>query len=209
MHLPVPARPHDLCQSPGIVAVPSCSALSSSLHWPDGLRCRSPAARHASALRIATPLESKLPNRCAPRQTPFSAKSLPAGPARWPLEALHDAARLIDHADRGLFQRHIQSSKVSHGCSFPMLVAVRQPTTLIIPMEQPLLSPSPRPQSPHLTQKSPRQSLSATTASETDSGRSASSALKSHLRVGAGWTAGCCFTGATWPSAEGCRAATA
>ena len=85
----------------------------------------------------------------------------------------HDAARLIDHADRGLFQRHIQSSKVSHGCSFPMLVAVRQPTTPIIPMEQPLLSPSPRPQSPHLTQKSPRQSLSATTASETDSSRSA------------------------------------
>ena len=67
----------------------------------------------------------------------------------------------------------LQPSKVSHGCPFPMLVAVRQPTTPIIPMEQPLLSPSPRPQSPHLTQKSPRQSLSATTASETDSGRSA------------------------------------
>jgi hypothetical protein len=40
-------------------------------------------------------------------------------------------------------------------------------------MEQPLLSPSLRPQSPHLAQKSPRQSLSATTDSETDSGRSA------------------------------------
>jgi hypothetical protein len=79
MHLPVPARPHDLCQSPGIVAVPSCSALSSSVHWPDGLRCRSPAARHASALRIATPLESKLPNRCAPAADPVLCKVATSG----------------------------------------------------------------------------------------------------------------------------------
>jgi len=79
MHLPVPSRPHDLCQSPGIVAVPSCSALSSSLHWPDGLRCRSPATRHASALRIATPLESKLPNRCAPAADPVLCKVATGG----------------------------------------------------------------------------------------------------------------------------------
>jgi hypothetical protein len=32
--------------------------------------------------------------------------------------------------------------------TFPMLVAVRQPTTPIIPMEQPLLSPSPNPNHP-------------------------------------------------------------
>jgi hypothetical protein len=79
MHLPVPARPHDLCQSPGIVAVPSCSALYSSVHWPDGLRCRSPAARHASALRIATPLESKFPNRSAPAADPVLCKVATSG----------------------------------------------------------------------------------------------------------------------------------
>ena len=37
---------------------------------------------------------------------------------------LHDRPGRIDHTDRGLFQRHVQSCIVRHGCSFAMLVAV-------------------------------------------------------------------------------------
>ena len=35
----------------------------------------------------------------------------------------HDPAKLVDHADRGLVQRHVQSGEVLHGCSSSMLVA--------------------------------------------------------------------------------------
>ena len=136
------------------------------MHIAGSPACLSPSYSHAVREQASKPMRSS--GRPRSLQSRYQRVRL-AGRSK----LFHDAARLIDHADRGLFQRHIQSSEVFHGCSFPMLVAVRQPTTPIIPMEQPLLSPSLRPQSPHLAQKSPRQSLSATTASETDSGRSA------------------------------------
>ncbi len=39
--------------------------------------------------------------------------------------AFKAALRVVDDADRSLFQRHIQSGKIPHGCSRSMLVSIR------------------------------------------------------------------------------------
>src|SRR3954451_25094582 len=44
----------------------------------------------------------------------------------WHPHLSHDPSRAVDHANRGLFQRHIQSGIVAHGCSFSMLVAAQR-----------------------------------------------------------------------------------
>src|SRR3546814_10228448 len=48
--------------------------------------------------------------------------------------ALPISSGLVDHADRRLSQRNVQSGKVLHGCSFPMLVAVHHRPRSDIPI---------------------------------------------------------------------------
>ena len=67
---------------------------------------------------------------------------------------LHDDPGLVDDADRRLFQRHVQSGMVLHGCSSSMLVAVnRGPRPIILLGAATPAAGRARPQSPHLTRK--------------------------------------------------------
>ena len=57
-----------------------------------------------------------LQRKVEPRQGSDEGGRLAGGP-----HLLDDLSRLIDHADRGLFQGDVESGKVRHGCSFLML----------------------------------------------------------------------------------------
>src|SRR3546814_7129512 len=62
-----------------------------------------------------------------------------------------DLSGLVDHADRRLSQRNVQSGKVLHGCSFQMLVAVHHRPRSDIPIGAATPSMTVGPQSPHLS----------------------------------------------------------
>ncbi|MCY1229521.1 hypothetical protein D9M72_418850 [compost metagenome] len=128
MHLPIPARAHDLRQCAGVVAI---GLVGHRLHR--GIRSPRLDADRRQAF-AAQPIVK--PGGQRARFQPDALQRKPdfmqhlAQRLRLARRTcfLDDPAALVDHTDRCRFQGHVQSGKVLHGCSFRCLWRINSTT---------------------------------------------------------------------------------
>jgi hypothetical protein len=123
VHRPEPAGADDLREAARVVAVGLVRHRAHGRLGPPGLEAHRRQARRDQALVQPGGQRARL--QPDPLQDEPQALEERDQGLRLARDAClpHHRPCLVDHADGGLFQRHVQASKVLHGCSSSMLVA--------------------------------------------------------------------------------------